>query len=566
MSLELRTLDDFSGLNLQDTPAKIGGTQMTEARDVIPGDVHGRARRRGGYTHRQPETSSGSREIVALGNYAYQRESRAILSLEVDDDFTRLRFMDDNQAPVTVFRHTNTSPKRGRFHTGGWTPAAKTDESGNARLNAALVANSAFSGTLVVQTTGAFPTPKPNQFAGSFTSGGVTFYWRFTVWTAGSGSFETVGGSTITVSEQGSGGTFDTAATVGPFTLAAGLGGQPQDLFWSLLGDSHNFRVEDGKFTDFVRLSTPRSGAITHIDGMGNNAFVFKEDGIHTFLVTSDPTKWDVRQRVNVGCTHAESIAPWGEGFIFANREGVWRTDGMEAYSISDRDIGDFYRALMSGVPFFNRNWSLCGDVYQDFYILSIVDSDGSYVRTLCCHLPTQSWSEFNNMQLSATCASENGFSLYGAVNTAAGTDHIVDLGRVFRSVRNVDPYDRGYASFDAESDTYPSLSLTTVRLTMEDDVRLAHYKQLQIDYEAEGGTLSVGTILGLDPDATPSALSLDVLPASSTQTRQRRRFSQASHGFAVHIQEATRCERVVIAGIEIGMRPMRPGRFNPPA
>jgi hypothetical protein len=95
------------------------------------------------------------------------------------------------------------------------------------------------------------------------------------------------------------------------------------------------------------------------------------------------------------GCGDARSIAYWNDNCIFADERGCHMTDGAIVRNlISQGGLVIFWRAL------FRDRISLAACTYLDYYIITIVRSDGTAV-TLICDLNRRAWFRFTNIKAS---------------------------------------------------------------------------------------------------------------------------------------------------------------------
>ena len=93
------------------------------------------------------------------------------------------------------------------------------------------------------------------------------------------------------------------------------------------------------------------------------------------------------------GCGDARSIAYWNDNCIFADERGVHLTDGAIVRNlISQGGMLTFWRTL------FRNRQTITAASYLDFYITTIVRTDGGVV-TLICDLPKRAWFRFTNIK-----------------------------------------------------------------------------------------------------------------------------------------------------------------------
>lgn len=93
------------------------------------------------------------------------------------------------------------------------------------------------------------------------------------------------------------------------------------------------------------------------------------------------------------GCGDARSLAYWNDNAIFADERGCHMTDGAIVRNlISQGGLLTFWRAL------YRAKQSIAAQTYLDYYIVTVVRTDGIAV-TLICDLNRKSWFRFTNIK-----------------------------------------------------------------------------------------------------------------------------------------------------------------------
>jgi len=128
----------------------------------------------------------------------------------------------------------------------------------------------------------------------------------------------------------------------------------------------------------------------------------------------------------HVGCPDARAIAYWNENVIFADEHGVHITDGAVVRNLAQQgSILSYWR------PLYQNRTSLAATVFLDYYIISIVRSDGLN-DTLICDLNVRQWFRFSN--IASICMIESGGSIGMERIWASmqGTQRLARLGPCF--------------------------------------------------------------------------------------------------------------------------------------
>lgn len=584
MSVNLITMNSFSGgLNLQDHPFALNINELREAQDVVI-DGKGRARRRSGFANRDPLTDFSDTPLL-IGRFAYQRATRGIFTVIAHDDYTTVEYAADNTTTGALFRYTNVATTADSCQ--GWTPGSAINV--DSKLNTLIVTCDAFTVGINIRTSSAY-TAGTHQFHGTLTRGGTDYYYLVTVIADDGGDFKTPDGvSTYTVEKQING-TYTTCASAGHRTWLAGWNKAPQNYVWSHgtastanpngLDDSLKWRADgDGNPKDMEQLPTSESGHIVALREYNHDLAIIKENNIFVLTANAAQDDWVLSKRADVGTTYLRSVAVAENKIIFSNKQGVYAFTGQDVYCISDAKVGDYWRSLMrsSGI-----NWPVNGLYHDGYYMASITNSDNDHIETLVCDISkgfgNEIWTRFTNMDIRGYCLTENGTSTY-ALLYDVGRDEpnrIVNIGRVFADANSILGHtDSKYLAVDAaprDGSTYrPVFKLNTGTMVIGDAAAVQRWKRILIDYEsspAGDSGFQVKPILGLDPDTVPETTwplitpSSDILPGNDSQTRARCFYSLETNGLGFAFEQTGDPDRVVLSAIEIGYKPMRPGRL----
>lgn len=125
-----------------------------------------------------------------------------------------------------------------------------------------------------------------------------------------------------------------------------------------------------------------------------------------TWMITGDspPTGGNLANRLlfqGNGCMDGRTVALYREYVIWANNEGVWKSDGATLTDLTDQGgISTYWRSLVSTFNF-STGWSAKGGVFAGNYIITVHNSIGVHLTTLVCDIDRQVWTEFRNIEAS---------------------------------------------------------------------------------------------------------------------------------------------------------------------
>lgn len=114
---------------------------------------------------------------------------------------------------------------------------------------------------------------------------------------------------------------------------------------------------------------------------------------------------------IGLGSVDPRSIIGYQENVIWADREGVYMTDGTTPLDLTKAGlIKDFWRERMTG--FVRGSWSLSAGIVSGLLMLCISDAAGVFVDCFVCDLGTRVWWRFKNFN----------FSCIAPVSSSTGT------------------------------------------------------------------------------------------------------------------------------------------------
>lgn len=285
--------------------------------------------------------------------------------------------------------------------------------------------------------------------------------------------------------------------------------------------------VFDGDWLDITSSSTVNE-PLRALGAAQNGLLVLKEN--ETFIITgSSPSSFTVRKLEDDGTISGMSVQPYGGGLIWAGREGIHFYDGVQVQNLVGAKLGDYWKNTVRTLdPAKYRMWSM---VNRDHYMLFLenVQPTVAVVKGNVSHTPT-SLTVLINMATGAVVFSTNmhlrgavvlpataGKSVWYLVNGQVNgdtTDHaFICDGEALFNEEGVDPIfcDFGTSAVGTNIGG-PDFFFESKKFYAGDSLRLKRFKQLAVHYLAQGGSINVDTVLGLNNVGTTLSSSF---PAS---------------------------------------------------
>ena len=216
------------------------------------------------------------------------------------------------------------------------------------------------------------------------------------------------------------------------YICAGGVSAQPQRVYFSPTPDFTAAWDTTYSFWDFDQ-------AVTGLCAIQNSLIVFMAGSTMRLIGSLSPPGSDfVAGPVGqVGCTDARSICVYQGNAIFANPNGVYMTNGVGFTSLTETDtqgfslVGKYWRSLLA--TYNASTWTLSAGIYQDYYIVSILNGSGTFVDCLVCHIPTRAWTRFSNV--AATMFAQATGAAAELYFSSRSTNRVVTLGSLIGSV-----------------------------------------------------------------------------------------------------------------------------------
>ena len=137
-------------------------------------------------------------------------------------------------------------------------------------------------------------------------------------------------------------------------------------------------------------LATIRSATLVFYDG---HTEIMRGSIPAGYSVTDDDIRFDMLF-TNIGCVDAFSITYWNDFVLWADRSGVYQTDGSAATDLTERcGIRDFWRTTMAALDssFTAGDIRVSAGVYSDILHVSITNKTShAHVATFCFDIDKQ--------------------------------------------------------------------------------------------------------------------------------------------------------------------------------
>lgn len=300
----------------------------------------------------------------------------------------------------------------------------------------------------------------------------------------------------------------------------------PQRTWFAAPGDPLTWDLTNS----FVDHTFPVTGSVA----LRNMILVFGDSQAERILGSTPPTAVDIGDMArdpafNVGCLDARSIATFGELAIWANAEGIWRTDGSLPENITKSGgMSQHWLNLMSG---YQAGWQLAGGINVDSYVISVLDQNGVFKDCLMCDLRSLTWSRHSNVE--ATMFAEQG-----------GVDELYFARRPDTRIGRLVPIFRPNAAIGADADG--DIVLPVVETGYEQgDPTLKRWKDMLLNYVLDGSGVGTSPSLAVSVITSPEETAYTSIGAMPTAVDIRRdilpvRFDSPGMAFKLQQQLAS--------------------------
>lgn len=351
-----------------------------------------------------------------------------------------------------------------------------------------------------------------------------------------------------------------------------------------------------GKTGGWTPIPTKDTVNIEALASMENNLLIFKRNQILSMTVTANPLDWSIRKISSTGTLDHRSIAYWQENIIFSNQTGIYMFNGSDMIPISAPIQSAYIEDLKSGganSPAYGNNWRLVGEVFNDYYILSIRDGSGNsgkHVRTWMCYLPTMAWTDLSNLPLMDMCiADRGGTKIFGYLSmrpevSSAGMlirlDDIFDKPTGYRKAasQSIDGKDstKAIRSTDVNDARFPKLKIKTRFRDMGDSFTKKTLRHVSIRYAMKNTNNNNNFNMAVKVQKGSEVQQLIPIGKISKSNESGEDANMINRRIPAIIRDVSfsveilpddafngnaTADYIGISGIQLAFKPMRPGR-----
>ena len=263
----------------------------------------------------------------------------------------------------------------------------------------------------------------------------------------------------------------------------------------------------DGNWLDITSSSSVNE-PIRAIAAAYNGLIVLKET--EAFIIGGNsPSSFDVRKLEDDGTLCGMSVQQYAGGVIWAGREGINFYDGVQVTNIVEATLGQVWKDTIRTLnPMTYRMWSMLN---HDHYFLflekvtptfSIVKGNVSSTPsrlTICINMVTRAVALETNIDirgatvLPATAGRQAWYLVNGRVSGDVSDHGFVCDGEALFTQTGIDPITC------TGNVVGPSIYLESKKFDAGDGMRLKRWKLIAMNYLAQGGSLVLDIVLGLN-------------------------------------------------------------------
>lgn len=148
-----------------------------------------------------------------------------------------------------------------------------------------------------------------------------------------------------------------------------------------------------------------------------------------------DPNDTDVDIRTifpDVGLLDAFSLCGWNDLVIWANRTGVFMTDGASPVDLTYH--GEYKRAWVESLDGYGPTWRIAAGVFKDLLIINVLNASRTLVKCHVCYLPRRIWWQFSNMPFMTFAQSRSGQDELWAGTSTTDAGRVAALGDILNA------------------------------------------------------------------------------------------------------------------------------------
>lgn len=272
--------------------------------------------------------------------------------------------------------------------------------------------------------------------------------------------------------------------------------------------------LSDGDFID-IGSSTGANTPIKALMPAYNALVVLKDNEAYGIFGASTDT-FAPKKLADDGVINGMSVQPYAGGVIWAGRNGIYFYDGNQANNMTAEKLGKSYKAWIKSFDSTTfRIWSMVANNHY-FLFMESFQTDTPVVKGTVSTSPTQMTIAINMDTGSVTTLTN--INIRGAVVLPAATGQTTwfianssTAGFICDSAPLFESTGRDTLACDGGS-LGPSMFLESKKYAEGDSMRKKLFKQLALNYLAQGGALKIDTVVGLN---NVGSTSLTQLPAT---------------------------------------------------
>ena len=322
--------------------------------------------------------------------------------------------------------------------------------------------------------------------------------------------------------------------------VLAGVAATPRRVFFSPIPNVESTWDTTNSYVD-------AGHNVTGLCALKGALLVFSDGHMERIAGTTPPPESDMSIVTidNYGCIDARSIATYNNTCIFANKAGVYLTNGVSFDTLTERPdgsgIGTYWRSLMSSYS--ASTWTVAGGVFPDYddYVVCVMNGT-TLIDTLVCHIPSRQWRRLGNVKA-------KGFSTqFGSTSEL----HYADAASP-RVIGLVSTYVK---SATVKNDANGTAVAGTLEYRMVGQgIGLKAYLDGRLNFDlrdaaSDNPTLAVQIATGVGAD-TYAAVTESPLSETSTATRKGFTVSKDAQSVNVKLIRAAAASKAEIYGLE---------------
>jgi hypothetical protein len=346
------------------------------------------------------------------------------------------------------------------------------------------------------------------------------------------------------------------ATTWGDFAILGRLATNFRRVQWSLAGNPENWPAL-GVFDAPEELH--------HIVARGNLHLLFGTTGVHALIGDTPPPGGNLTSRpffFGQGTDDGRSVQVYGDYIIWANKSGVWKTDGTSMVDLTKAGgISRYWRSLAREVfATAATGEALTAGVYRGHYFITILTRGTvapypNIYRTLVCDIDRNVWFEWQGLEAIEYISRPSSLGA-GAIDgvRVTGEEELFVVSSDHMTVEKLSPCWDTFGGKDPYTTTpLPSLETAVFKLGTNQEKRIRR-AFITSDIRSVGGsvpTLQVSSVV--TPDEAEAYGTAKTLSTTTKPTRRSVDVGRRGNGVAFKIEQGgDQAADISLGGIEI--------------